>query len=418
MWIRVAALAATFGSPLAAGDAPLSAIPWLSDSVAAAPPAGDPITVRRLPQPARAVGAIAPADAGIPADLWAGSSAGDLVRLLDAMPTAMPPGPADLLARLLAVRAPVADPDGEFLRARLDMLMAMGRLDVARDVIADAGTLDDALFRRAFDIALLTGTEDAACRQFEGRPDLSPTYPARVFCLARLGDWQAAALTLETAEALGALSAEESDLLGRFLEDGEGELLPPPRRRGTVTPLAFRLFEAIGEALSTRGLPLAFAHADLRPQNGWKTRLEAAERLFRAGAIPSADLLAIYRENAPAASGGVWDRAAAVQAWDDATPETRETLRAAAQDALRQAGIDRLLDDPPADGRSQAIPRGGEDRPVAEVSGPRGEAALAAIVRIARVWDGERDDLEAAVAALRATGVFDVPPAMSRRAQR
>jgi hypothetical protein len=415
MWIRSALLAAAIATPLAAENAPLSAIPWLSDSVTAAP-RSDEITVRTLPRPARAVGALEPEAAGVRADVWAGSSADDLTRLLDAMPPSMPVAPADLLARLVSVRAPVDDPDGRFLRARIDALMAMGRLDAGRALIADAGALDDALFRRDFDIALLTGTEDAACRRFGERPDLSPTYPARIFCLARLGDWQAAALTLETAEALGALSPEDSVLLARFLDDGEGGVLPPPRRPDPVTPLAFRLFEAIGEPLSTRGLPLAFAHADMRPQNGWKTRIEAAERLARGGAITFGDLLSAYRENAPAASGGVWDRVAAVQAWDEAAPKDRGRARAAAHEALRQAGLGHLLGDHPmaAVGSRPA----GDDRSIPEGAGPSGEAALDAIGRIARAWDGDRDDLAAAMAALRATQAFGAPPATSRWAQR
>ncbi|NHX27734.1 hypothetical protein HA397_27695, partial [Escherichia coli] len=76
------------------------------------------------------------------------------------------------------------------------------------------------------------------------------------------------------------------------------------------------MFEAIGEPLPTTGLPLAFAQADLRSTSGWKARVEAAERLARSGAISPNRLLGIYTERRPAASGGIWDRVAAIQALD------------------------------------------------------------------------------------------------------
>jgi hypothetical protein len=69
----------------------------------------------------------------------------------------------------------------------------------------------------------------------------------------------------------------------------------------------------VGEPLPTNTLPLAFAHAELRDTAGWKAQLDAAERLARAGAIDPGRLVALYTDRRPAASGGVWDRAAAVQ---------------------------------------------------------------------------------------------------------
>src|SRR5690606_19196203 len=83
-------------------------------------------------------------------------------------------------------------------------------------------------------------------------------------------------------------------------------------------PLDLRLMEAIGEPLQTSTLPLAFAHADLTSNAGWKTRLEAAERLSRTGAIEPNLLLGLYTEREAAASGGVWERVRAIQALDRA----------------------------------------------------------------------------------------------------
>ncbi|MCC6008948.1 MAG: hypothetical protein JJU40_14940, partial [Rhodobacteraceae bacterium] len=123
--------------------------------------------------------------------------------------------------------------------------------------------------------------------------------------------------TLATGEALGCLSTEEADLLARFLDPDlfEDELEEPPAP-ARVTPLELRMRLAVGLGPPPGGVPLAFAHADLAPTAGWRTQLDAAERLARAGAIAPSQLFALYSERLPAASGGVWDRVAAVQSLD------------------------------------------------------------------------------------------------------
>ncbi len=95
--------------------------------------------------------------------------------------------------------------------------------------------------------------------------------------------------------------------------------------------------EAIGEGLTTAALPRAFSHADLRNTLGWRSRIEAAERLARSGAIPVNTLFDIYLLNTPAASGGVWDRAEAIQRFDTALRAGDPTAVAAALPAAYDA---------------------------------------------------------------------------------
>jgi hypothetical protein len=97
-----------------------------------------------------------------------------------------------------------------------------------------------------------------------------------------------------------------------------------------VTPLSLRLFEAIGETMPVAPLPVAFSYADLSDRAGWKSQIEAAERLSRAGALSPNLLLGLYTSQKPAASGGVWDRVAAFQKLDAAVnaKDVRATERA------------------------------------------------------------------------------------------
>jgi hypothetical protein len=311
---------------------PLSAIDWLSDSIdlpadetqlgTDETPAQLPndVTVMSLDAPVPDSVGLRPAnELGLNPGLWGRSSAADLARTLADMPDGVeaPPTVMTFLRDVLTAgfEPPVdAAIDDSFFLARIDRLLAMGHLMPAADLLKSAGPTEAKRFRRVFDIALLTGTETEACGIVESTPDLSPTYPTRIFCLARLGEWDVAALTLGNAEALGILSDDEDDLLKIFLDPElfEGDPLPDPPR--TPTPLLFRLYEAVGERIQTDQLPVAFALADLEGTQGWKARLRAGERLVAAGVMSFEDMIAVFSERKPAASGGVWERVAALQA--------------------------------------------------------------------------------------------------------
>jgi hypothetical protein len=335
---------ATVAAPLGAQEAgaPLSAIDWLSHSVEPAPPPPPPpeepppappeapvsedatapsVSVSALDSAASAPGVLPPEVTGLPPTLWSASEEDVLVALIGALPSEMLPALQDLIVTLmLAEAAPPADaaPQGPLFLARVDRLLAMGEVEAAQSLLESANLMDREVFRRWFDATLLTGTEGEACEMLRSHPSLAPTLEARVFCLARNGDWETAALTLGTARALGDVSAEDDALLSRFLDpefaETEAEIGPPVR----PTPLDYRLLEAVGTLMPTDGLPLAYANLDLRPVVAWRAQIEAAERLARRGALSENVLLAVYTARAPAASGGVWDRAAAVQKLDRA----------------------------------------------------------------------------------------------------
>ena len=328
-----------------ASAGPLSAIDWLSQSVTT--PAGTAVGKRAPPRPTAeapvtgdggalpsdvsvsvldkpsldGVGLLAPGATGLPRDLWGMGLETEIIAAIGAEGNEPLPAMTGLLMTLLlAEAAPPVDSlgSGVLLRARIDKLLDMGALDQAASLLKASGSTDAEMFRRAFDIALLTGNEDQGCEMMQTTPNLAPTFPARIFCLARSGDWSAAALTLRTAQALGYVAAEDDSLLSRFLDPDlfEGDALPPLPKR--MTPLSWRMFEAIGEPQSTATLPLAFAHAELRETAGWKSQIEAAERLARAGAIAPNVLLGLYTERLPAASGGVWDRVDVFQRFETA----------------------------------------------------------------------------------------------------
>lgn len=376
--MRASLLALTLIASTAAAQEPESVIPWLTESLRdaqtpeeprAAPLTGTTITARPLGQTRRdAVGLLSPRLTGLPATTFVGSDPARLARLIERQPDAGLPAMHDLLLRLLLAETDppraATDPDRLFF-ARVDALIRLGALDQAQALLERAGATDAPAFRRWWDVSLLTGVDDRTCATMTAMPGLAPSLAARVFCLSRGGDWAAAALTLQTANAVGAVGAAEERLLATFLDPELFEGLPPPVPPRPMTPLAFRLLDGIGEAPSTRGLPLAYAVADLRPTTGWKAQIDAAERLTRARALDPNRLLALYTEGRPSASGGVWDRAAAVQALDaaltsGATGAVAEALTDAIA-AMDDAGLTSVLADLYGARLSRLLPQTGLD---------------------------------------------------------
>jgi hypothetical protein len=346
---------------IALAQQPLSVIDWLSaippgssfGPVLPEPPVTDtaqrpdidvsPLEVRAAP-----MGLVPPEVTGLPVDLWRGSDAAVLAWLISRAPVGSSPAMQTLLYTLLLAETipPRGDGPAEtLLLARVDRLLALGATDPAQALIAHAGpTATAARFARWFDATLLTGDEDLSCAALNAAPHLSPGYGARIFCLARGGDWLTAALTLEAVHALDILAPDRRALLDRFLSPGVFENAPPLPIPDDPDPLAFRMLEAIGERLPTASLPRAFATADLRDVAGWKAQLEAGERLARIGALGPNRLLGLYSARLPAASGGIWDRVAALQRFETAlntgSPDAVAKTLPGVWTAMRAVGLE------------------------------------------------------------------------------
>ena len=306
-----------------------------------------PVGVSRLGGPdADAIGLAAAADIGLAEDFWAGATLEEAESALAGPAPRLPVLDSAFRHVLTAQLTPPARAEGQegaLYLARIDALMRLGAVDLAAALIDAAAPDSAAVLARRMDAALLAGDERRLCAQLVRQPGLAPSLAARIFCLAQGGDWPTAQLALAAGRLNGAVAPDLLPLLAAFLDDAladdEAALTPPE----PMTPLAFRLLEAIGQPLPTTGLPLAYAMADLRANTGWKPRIEAAERLARAGDLDPRHLRAIYSEQPPAASGGVWDRVAAMQrleaalAQDDPAAIAAQLPPAAA--AMRDGGL-------------------------------------------------------------------------------
>ncbi|MEM6619478.1 MAG: hypothetical protein AAF631_09265, partial [Pseudomonadota bacterium] len=226
------------------------------------------------------VGILTPEQAGLPDTIWAGADAAELARhIAPFRPTGLPEVTA-LWHRMALLAAPSPEDAGDvLLAARVDHLVRAGALDQAEALLEAAPIRTAALFRRAFDVGLLTGRAESACDAMRAKPRLAPGLKARIFCLARAGDWGAAAITLTSAETLGQITPEDAALLGRFLDPElfEDDPAPPPARPMPAIDHVMR--EALALPRGAGALPLAFLHPDLDITAPWRNRVVAMERL-------------------------------------------------------------------------------------------------------------------------------------------
>ncbi len=356
MWIKAlsAALVSLLPWTAVAQDDPIAPPQWLSETLLN--PHGNvatsalPSQITAMPIGAAqldAVGILSPIQTGLPADLWAGSSTATLSNLFRSQPDIGLPaiqGFTTMLALAELNPPPDATSASELFLARLDLLLSRGAIDAARAMMERAGPTSPQVFRRWFDVSILTGQTDRACAAMRANPDIAPSFPARIFCLARSGDWSAAALSLGTGEALGYITTNEADLMARFLDPELFEGEPPLAPDANPTPLFYEMRVAIGERQGAATLPLAFAHSDLSSIAGWRSQLDAAERLARSGALTPDAWQVIYTSRVPSASGGVWDRVDAVQEFDLAIlaqdPEAIAETMADAWQAMQEAELE------------------------------------------------------------------------------
>ena len=339
--MRIGLLCATFATMAHIATAqnapvgqPLSVIDWLDAQMSATadperPPEPDVtqdgtvprVSVEPLKTSAPQRIGLAPSSiTGLPDNVWTTSSGARLAAQIAAMPTLRLPALQALYYKLLlAEAAPPRIAADAFDMARITALAELGALDAALALMEQTGPGKmPEQFARYMDLSLLAGTQARACKMMQARPDLAPGHAHIVFCLARDGDWNTAALVLDTARALDLIPALSADALARFLDVELFEGDPPLPLPARPDPLLFRLYDAIGTPIPARIWPLVYANADLADTAGWKAQVEAAERLAQSGALADNRLLGLYTKRQPAASGGVWDRIAALQHFETA----------------------------------------------------------------------------------------------------
>jgi len=335
---RLLLIGVLLGQPVGA-EAPAGAIDWLNEAInnppefTTAPETPPLVSVDDIasekkglqPVSPNAAGLLAPNVTGLPVDMWGDTKPGEIVQALQGFPRQGLPAVHQLFRHILLAQAdpPVdPDPDALVLQARVSRLFDIGALDPAEALLTLARPETPSLFAPSFDIAILTDRTLEVCKLLQDVPAITNDIAARVYCLARGGDWNAAAITLSLGATIGAIDDIREQELLWFLDPVMFEDAAEPPIPDPLQAFDFVLRETLALPRPGGLLPLPYIYQDTSESTPPRIRMEASERLVRSGAIPSNVLFLAYRNGKPAASGGVWARQQAIQALDAALAQS------------------------------------------------------------------------------------------------
>ena len=351
MGIKRIAVAAALLPAACLAQEPLSAIPWLTEELGLGETVSEPeipaaITATRIGQPnIDAVGILPARISGFPADLWSRSDSAEIASLIAEQSKDLPQTALRLLYMLLLAEAdPPSNSDGlTVFLSRTDKLISFGALEQAGALLDRAGLENRKLFARWFDIGLLTGSASDECLSMLSIPAHAPSKSAMIYCLAKRGETEAAAILYSGAIALGDIDSFETRLLAQYVKSNVPEKsLNPTGFPGTPLNFAMEIDAGLSHPLSDLQDPFLFRN--LAANAGWKTRLESLERLVASRAISADRLLASYAESEPAGSGGVWERVRAFQKFEAAAKsQSQENMIATlprTYSLMKQAGLE------------------------------------------------------------------------------
>jgi hypothetical protein len=275
--------------------------PPSSDSNSSLSAAGTGIVIAPLGAPEGApAGLLDSQNGGLGTDIWTGSSREEIDALLARLPVASPVYSERELARRLLLTiadAPVGAAPHAFLTVRLQALLKAGFVLEASILAANARVADDPEFARvAADAILYSGHANAVCSDATAaRLQNSDRFwmELRAYCYAIGGD--SAALDL-TRSVMAAQNADDKafDIL---LADAMTHKAVDPGPIPNPTSLHFFLGRQAGLPVSVGfakqlGMPALVVAMD-EPRNSPEDRATAAELVLRAGALPTAHLIAV-----------------------------------------------------------------------------------------------------------------------------
>ena len=258
---------------------------------------------------------------GINSDVWKNSNEFEISNLLEKIDIGDLYYLNRLLKRVLLIEAdpPIIVIGKEFsgtyfLRARILKLIQMGALDEAETLLLDAKpNIDTSLVDLWSKISFLTLRFDNFCKSVL-KSYHSLIHPAhKIICLARSGDWNAAALSLATYSSIKEIESDYEKLLINFL-DHEAELeIIDEAFCNKDKPILVYLCDFSNISKQDKQIDVKYLYNDLGRGKSIRSRIIASEELVKSGALNPGILFSTYKVKQPSTSGGVWARVKQVQ---------------------------------------------------------------------------------------------------------
>ena len=262
---------------------------------------------------------------GINSSVWKNSNEFEISNLLDKIDIGDIYYSNRLLKRVLLIEAdpPIIATGQEFsgtffLRARILKLIQMGALDEAEALLLDANpNTDPKLIDLWSKISFLTLRFDNFCNSVLKSYNTLIHPGHKVICLARSGDWNAAALSLATLSSINEIESDYEKLLINFL-DHEAKLeISNKNFCNRDQPLLVYLCDFSNIDTQDLRINFKYLYNDLGRGKSIRTRIIAAEELVKSGALNPGVLFSTYKVKKPSTSGGVWARVKMMQDLDN-----------------------------------------------------------------------------------------------------
>lgn len=275
-----------------------------------AQPSGQPlkggISVNKLGEiDSNTVGALDPNTQGLGIDMWKGTKASLVERLLPRIDGLSPLPTARQLARRLLLTA-ARPPEGAWpkdrpslVARRIGRLLAFGDVSAANRLlrVVPSHVEEEPVARARMNAAFLANDRNAACGEAQaaaGQHTDVVWRKALVFCQYVAGEAAKAQIGVGLLREQGVKDEAFFSLAQRLAGDKETSFSVPAR----LTPLHLAMMRAAGvkfsETLTDTADPGALRAIALSPNAGIDTRLEAAERALAAGVLEPEKLRQVY----------------------------------------------------------------------------------------------------------------------------
>ena len=317
-------------------DEPMSAIDWLAKKINDPPvfytypseiDENSNIEIEKMVLPnisKNSIGIYPSIKIGINSDIWKNNNEIEISTILKKIRISDLYYLNRLLKRILLIESdpPIIAVDEKFsgtifLRQRILKLIQMGALDDAEALILDAEpTFDPNLTDLWSEISFLTYRFERFCKAILNgyHNSLEPAH--KIICLARSGDWNAAALSLATFSSINEIDSDHEKLLINYLDhEAELEIINKDKCEEDKSVIIYLCnFSNINTQIPSYGVK--FLYNNLGRGKSIRSRIVASEELVKSGALNPNILFSTYKIKQPSTSGGVWARAKLVQELD------------------------------------------------------------------------------------------------------
>lgn len=250
------------------------------------------------------VGLISVENTSFPGNIWNSSSEKLLAQKVNEMPEFELSSVNKLFKRLLILDTePPINSIGSknmgslFLISRIDKLIEFGAIDEAETILDYIKNPGFELLKRKMDVALINGRLQGICKEIKSHSHSTVFLKFKILCLAREGDWNAAAIIFSVGSTLKLFTPIEKKLLLNFLDPEINIEIEKKEISKNLSPINFYLFLSRNSLPNSKNLSPKYNYYFKEIGTPLMTRIEASEKLVKKFSMNAHHLFSLYRSS-------------------------------------------------------------------------------------------------------------------------